>query len=358
MADAALRRPAPPPVAPLRDTILTGRFVGTRDLALEDTLSSFLVSDGGEAVERWFGSGVGLRLRLDPNALRGALDRDIAAIDATLSEQIDACCTTRSCAAWKVLARHRLAGGRPDQSSRLKIKTLNAGWPKSAATWNAPSSSTRATCSARFTRTSSARRAASRTACWWSTTRCVTARRPGPHRRRDGADRLWPAWRPRRSPHHAGASPALLEVDSFADLACVIDINAPLRNPDHARWRGLAAPGHALYRHRSAASAGPSALAGRRHAPRRLPLRRIRPTSEERVWMTAAYAFASVVARAFATYAWPADVRGVETDRVGGGLVDGLPLEPFRTDPGSPGPARRSRSSGTTTRNAPCWMPA
>ena len=40
-----------------------------------------------------------------------------------------------------------------------------------------------------------------------------------------------------------------------------------------------------------------------------------------------------VVARAFANYAWPADVRGVETDRVGGGLVDDVPLEPFRTDP-------------------------
>ncbi len=49
--------------------------------------------------------------------------------------------------------------------------------------------------------------------------------------------------------------------------------------------------------------------------------------------MSAGYAFASVVARAFAQYAWPADVRGVETDRVGGGLVTGVPLEPFRTDP-------------------------
>ena len=49
--------------------------------------------------------------------------------------------------------------------------------------------------------------------------------------------------------------------------------------------------------------------------------------------MSAGYAFASVVARAFAQYGWPADVRGVETDRVGGGLVTDLPLEPFRTDP-------------------------
>ena len=49
--------------------------------------------------------------------------------------------------------------------------------------------------------------------------------------------------------------------------------------------------------------------------------------------MTAGFAFASVVARAFAQFGWPADVRGVETDRVGGGLVTDMPLEPFRTDP-------------------------
>jgi type VI secretion system ImpC/EvpB family protein len=56
------------------------------------------------------------------------------------------------------------------------------------------------------------------------------------------------------------------------------------------------------------------------------------PTGDDRVWMSAGYAFASVVGRAFSQYAWPADVRGVETDRVGGGLVTDLPLEPFRTD--------------------------
>ncbi len=49
--------------------------------------------------------------------------------------------------------------------------------------------------------------------------------------------------------------------------------------------------------------------------------------------MTAGYAFASVVARAFVNHAWPADVRGSETDYVGGGLVTDLPIEPFRTDP-------------------------
>ena len=50
--------------------------------------------------------------------------------------------------------------------------------------------------------------------------------------------------------------------------------------------------------------------------------------------MNPAFAFAVVVARAFAQFAWPADVRGAETDRIGGGLVDGAPIEPFRTDAG------------------------
>ncbi len=36
-----------------------------------------------------------------------------------------------------------------------------------------------------------------------------------------------------------GASPALLEVDNFADLATSTDLAAPLRNAEHARWRSL-----------------------------------------------------------------------------------------------------------------------
>ena len=68
-------------------------------------------------------------------------------------------------------------------------------------------------------------------------------------------------------------------------------------------------------------------------APMAFAMKSTRRTGEHRVWMSAGYAFAAVVARAFAQFAWPADVRGVETDRVGGGLVTNLPLEPFRTDP-------------------------
>ena len=50
----------------------------------------------------------------------------------------------------------------------------------------------------------------------------------------------------------------------------------------------------------------------------------------DRLWMNAGYAFAAVVARAAARFGWPADVRGADPDRVGGGLVTGLPMEPHR----------------------------
>jgi type VI secretion system protein ImpD/type VI secretion system protein ImpC len=107
-----------------------------------------------------------------------------------------------------------------------------------------------------------------------------------------------------------------------------------LRNADHARWRSLAARPDMRF----VGVALPHVLVrppwqddGTRTDGFRYS--EYAPTSEERVWMNAGYAFASVVTRAFANFGWPADVRGVETDRVGGGLVTDVPLEPFRTDP-------------------------
>jgi type VI secretion system protein ImpD/type VI secretion system protein ImpC len=49
--------------------------------------------------------------------------------------------------------------------------------------------------------------------------------------------------------------------------------------------------------------------------------------------MTAGYAFAEAVLRAFASNGWPADIRGAENDRLGGGVVSGLPVERFTTEP-------------------------
>jgi type VI secretion system ImpC/EvpB family protein len=106
-----------------------------------------------------------------------------------------------------------------------------------------------------------------------------------------------------------------------------------LRNADHARWRSLGARADMRF----IGIALPRMLArvpwpddgtrddGFRYAE-------YAPAPEQRVWFNAGYAFGAVVARAFANFAWPADVRGVETDRVGGGLVQDVPLDTFTTD--------------------------
>jgi type VI secretion system protein ImpD/type VI secretion system protein ImpC len=49
--------------------------------------------------------------------------------------------------------------------------------------------------------------------------------------------------------------------------------------------------------------------------------------------MTAGFPFAGVVAQAFTNHAWPADVRGAETDRLGGGVVTRMAWEPYPTAP-------------------------
>lgn len=137
------------------------------------------------------------------------------------------------------------------------------------------------------------------------------------------------------APVVVAASPALLQVDGFADLAMAGELADPFRSDEYARWRGLS-------RHddmRFVAVTLPRALARAPWAddPARLDGFRYAETvtgPDDRVWMTAGLAFASVVARAFANFHWPADVRGAETDRLGGGLVMDLPTELFPTDPG------------------------
>ena len=163
---------------PVRDAILSGQFVGSRDPALATGQPSFL----GAAARRCDRSLVRRRERR-----ASAHRRSGAARRARPRHRRDRCHAVRAARCHPApptaaqagghLARARLARGRrwsPRSAQGQGAEPRLAG--DSAATSNAPSSSTRASCSARFTRRSSARRAASRTACWWSITRCGIGR--------------------------------------------------------------------------------------------------------------------------------------------------------------------------------------
>jgi type VI secretion system protein ImpD/type VI secretion system protein ImpC len=322
--------------APVRDAMLSGRFAGSRDASLADAISGFLNASAGDAVRAWFGAERGARLAIEGQALRDALDRDIAAIDAMLSEQVDAILhharLRKLEGSWRGLA---WLVETMELSNRLKIKALNIGWPELCRDLER---------AIEFDQSLMFRKVYEEE---FGTpggepygilmVDHEVRHRPGDGTRTDDVTALASlagVAAAAFSPVVIGASPALLEVDSFADLATSTDLAAPLRNAEHARWRSLASRPDMRF----VGVALPHVLArepwqddGTRTDNFRYA--EYAPTNDERVWMSAGYAFASVVARAFAHFAWPADVRGVETDRVGGGLVIDLALEPFRTDP-------------------------
>jgi type VI secretion system protein ImpD/type VI secretion system protein ImpC len=275
-------------------------------------------------------------LRIDEQALRDAVDRDIAAIDAMLSEQLDAILhharlrklegTWRG-VAWLVDST--------DLSNRLKLKLLNVGWAEICRDLER---------AIEFDQSLLFRKVyeeefgtpGGEPYGLLIVDHEVRHRSTAEFRTDDvtALGLLSGVAAAAFSPVVIGASPTLFEVDSFADLATTIDVAGPLRNAEHARWRGLASRADMRF----VGVALPRLLArppwqddGTRAD--RFRYAEYAPTGEDRVWMSAGYAFASVVVRAFAQFAWPADVRGVETDRVGGGLVTDVPLEPFRTDP-------------------------
>src|SRR5204862_4212880 len=79
------------PQPPLRRRIVEA-VLGRGDAALHSTLSKFLASENlADAIQHWFGSGiVDLASRSGPEALRRTLDRELAALDILLNDQLDA----------------------------------------------------------------------------------------------------------------------------------------------------------------------------------------------------------------------------------------------------------------------------
>jgi type VI secretion system protein ImpD/type VI secretion system protein ImpC len=328
--------PAEPAATAVRDTMLSGHFAGNRDAALADRISEFLTAPAGAAIDVWFGPDRGARLRIDAQALRDAVDRDIAAIDAMLSDQLDAILhhprLRKLEGTWRGLAW--LVDG-VELSNRLKIRILNIGWPEICRDLER---------AIEFDQSLTFRKIYEEEfgtpggePYGLLVVDHEVRHRPSNEARTDDVNALAAlsgVAAAAFSPVIVGAAPALLEVDSFADLATATDVAAPLRNADHARWRGLSSRADMRF----VGVALPRLLArppwpddgtradGFRYAE-------YAPGNEQRVWMGAGFAFAAVVARAFAQFSWPADVRGVETDRIGGGLVSGVPLEPFSTDP-------------------------
>lgn len=137
------------------------------------------------------------------------------------------------------------------------------------------------------------------------------------------------------SPVVVGATPVMLGLDSFAELALPIEVETAFRTADYERWRSL-------QRTEDARFAGVVLPRVLMRLPYGADYRRVDGfcfredvsaiDGSGYLWGTAVYAFGAVVVRAFHEYGWFADIRGAARDSSGGGLVMDLPVDSFATD--------------------------
>ncbi|MBS0522969.1 MAG: type VI secretion system contractile sheath large subunit [Proteobacteria bacterium] len=329
---------APRQRRPLRESVLAGRFFAQQHADIAGDLAAFLHGnqDPGGALETWFGERLAGLLSAGGGRLRAALDRDIAEIDAILGDQLDTILHQPRFLAlegrWRGLA-WLISGIEPGR--RVKIRLLPISWSELCRDLER---------ALEFDQSLTFRKvyeeefgmpggepfglmvidhAVRHRAVAGATTDDVS-----------GLAQLSAVAAAAFMPTVLSLHPSVLEVDAFSDLEGVRDVTAPLRGPDHLRWRSLS--GRADMRF--VALTLPRLLARRpwTDEPGRLDGFRYSeyaPTAGTRVWMSAGYAFAACAVRAFVDSNWPADVRGAEIDRVGGGLVTNLPAEPFISGP-------------------------
>jgi type VI secretion system ImpC/EvpB family protein len=324
---------AEPP--PLRDKVLVGEFFGHRYPEEAARTAEFAFMPTAEALAAWFGLDRALCLAGDPDACRGALDRDIAALDALIGEQLDAVLhhqrLRRFEGRWRGLAW--LAGGH-DPAGRVKLKMLNLSWAELCRDLERAVEFDQSQLFQKIYENEFGMPGGEPYGVM--IVDHEVRHRPAPGAPSDDVNALAQLSAVAAAafvPTVLAASPALLQVEEFADLAMATDLGDPFRGPEFARWRGLSAREDMRF----IAVALPRVLArppweddparadGFRYAE-------YAPGADSRVWMNAGFAFASVVGRAYTNHSWPADVRGAETDYIGGGLVTDLPIEPFRTD--------------------------
>ncbi len=137
------------------------------------------------------------------------------------------------------------------------------------------------------------------------------------------------------APFIAAAHPTLLELGTFTDLQRPINLGAAFAGPEFLKWRALREREDARF----VGLTLPRVLM-------RMPYRddsgrvdrflfREDVSAADRsgyLWANAAYAYGSVLIRAFAAHGWLAAIRAIYPDQEAGGLVRGLPQHCFTTD--------------------------
>lgn len=135
------------------------------------------------------------------------------------------------------------------------------------------------------------------------------------------------------TPFIAGASPTLMQMDSWQELANPRDLTKIFLTPEYAAWRSLRESDDARY----VGLAMPRFLSRLPYGAKTSPVEEFDfeedTASAEHTrytWANAAYAMAVNINRSFKLYGWCSRIRGIES----GGAVEGLPVHTFPTDDG------------------------
>ncbi len=135
------------------------------------------------------------------------------------------------------------------------------------------------------------------------------------------------------SPFITGASPTVMQMDSWQELANPRDLTKLFTTPEYAAWRSLRDSEDSKY----LGLAMPRFLARIPYGAKTNPVEEFdfeedtgAADHSKYTWANAAYAMARNINRSFKEYGWCSRIRGIES----GGAVEGLPTHSFPTDDG------------------------
>jgi type VI secretion system protein ImpC len=135
------------------------------------------------------------------------------------------------------------------------------------------------------------------------------------------------------APFITGASPTLLQMDSWQELANPRDLTKIFSTPEYAAWRSLRESDDAKY----LGLAMPRFLSRLPYGSRTNPVEAFNFEEDtgsadhgKYTWANAAYAMATNINRSFKEFGWCSRIRGIES----GGAVANLPTHSFPTDDG------------------------
>ncbi len=135
------------------------------------------------------------------------------------------------------------------------------------------------------------------------------------------------------APFITGASPTVMQMDSWQELANPRDLTKIFTTPEYAAWRSLRESDDSRY----IGLAMPRFLSRLPYGARTNPVDAFdfeedtgAAEHNKYTWANAAYAMATNINRSFKMYGWCSRIRGIES----GGAVEGLPAHTFPTDDG------------------------